>query len=63
MTEKDTETKLIEPLLTILKWELMSMDIKKGYPIKTEENTKEADYVLMIDSKPRMIIEGTKRND
>ena len=57
MTEKETETWLVEPMLEILQWDTKNIDVRKGYPIKTEGSNYEADYALMINARPRMLIE------
>ena len=60
MSEQETETKLVEPMLKILQWDPKSIDFRKGYPIKTDGSSYEADYALMINSKPRILIEVKK---
>ena len=42
MSERDTETKLVEPILEILQWDPKSIAVKKGYQIKTEGHNYEA---------------------
>ena len=60
MSEKDTETKLVEPVLDMLNWDTKNINVRKGYRVKTEGTNYEADYALMIDSKPRILIEVKK---
>ncbi len=60
MSEQETETRLIEPMLEILQWNPRGINVRKGYQVKTEKNNYEADYVLMIDQKPRVLIEVKK---
>jgi len=60
MSERETETRLIEPMLDILQWDPTSIDVRKGYPIKTEGRNYKADYALMIGSKPRILVEVKK---
>jgi len=60
MSEKDTETKLVEPVLDMLNWDPKNINVRKGYRVKTEGANYEADYALMIDSRPRILIEVKK---
>lgn len=61
MTEQETETMLVEPLLDILQWNPKRIDdVRKGYSIKAEGANYEADYALMLNSKPRILIEVKK---
>lgn len=60
MSEKETETWLVEPLLDILQWDTKTPSVRKGYSIKTEGKSYEADYALIVNSKPRILIEVKK---
>jgi hypothetical protein len=60
MSEKETETWLVEPMLDILQWDTKSPSVRKGYPIKTEGRSYEADYALIVNSKARILIEVKK---
>ena len=61
MSEEETETWLVEPLLEILQWDTKDpAAIRKRYSIKTEGRDYKADYALMVNSKPRILIEVKK---
>ncbi len=44
-------------MLEILQWNPRGVNVRKGYQVKTEGSNYEADYVLTIDRKPRILIE------
>lgn len=60
MSEEETETWLVEPLLEILQWDAKTPAVRKRYPIKTEGRDYKADYALMVNTKPRILIEVKK---
>lgn len=45
MSEQETETRLIEPMLEILQWNPRGVNVRKGYQVKTEKNNYDLNFV------------------
>lgn len=62
LDEQTTRTKLIDPFLRQLGWNLISSDVDLEYPVQMMSSDKQVDYALKIDSEPEVFIEA-KRGD
>jgi predicted type IV restriction endonuclease len=62
LDEQTTRTKLIDPFLRHLGWNLVSSDVDLEYPIQMMSSNKQVDYALKNDSEPEVFIEA-KRGD
>lgn len=56
--EANTKKKLIEPLLDILGWELLGNEVRLEYPIQVGTSSVHADYALIIEGKPVVLVEA-----
>ena len=58
MDEQNTQRKLVEPLLELLGWEMLSPEVELEYSVKMGVGTKRADYALMIEETPVVFVEA-----
>jgi hypothetical protein len=58
MDEQNTRRKLIEPLLEILGWNMLSEDVELEYSVQMGVGTKKVDYALMIEGAPVVFVEA-----
>lgn len=49
MNEQNTRRKIIEPLLKLLGWDMLSTDVELEYSVQMGVGTKKVDYALMIE--------------
>ena len=56
--EANTKKKLIEPLLEILGWELLGSEVRLEYPIQVGTSSGHADYALILEGKPVVLVEA-----
>jgi hypothetical protein len=57
-SEANTKKKLIEPLLQILGWDLLSNEIQLEYPLRIGTSSAHVDYALILEEKPIVFIEA-----
>jgi len=62
MDEQNTRRKLVEPLIEILGWEILSPDVELEYSVQMGSGTKKVDYALLIEGNPVVFVE-TKGSD
>lgn len=62
LDEQTTRTKLIDPFLRHLGWNLISSDVDLEYPVQMMSSNKQVDYALKVDSEPEVFVEA-KRGD
>jgi hypothetical protein len=58
MNEQNTCRKIIEPLIGILGWEIISSEVKLEYSVQMGSGTKKADYALLLEEKPVVFVEA-----
>lgn len=58
MDEQNTRRKLIEPLLEILGWDMLSEDVELEYSVQMGVGTKKVDYALLIEGAPVVFVEA-----
>ncbi|SNR54822.1 type I restriction enzyme HsdR N-terminal domain-containing protein [Halorubrum vacuolatum] len=58
MDEENTKRKLIEPLTTLLGWDILSTDVELEYSVQMGRGTKKVDYALKINDVPVVFIEA-----
>lgn len=58
MDEQNTQRKLIEPLLELLGWDMLSPEVELEYSVQMGVGTKKADYALMIEEAPVVFVEA-----
>ena len=58
MDESNTKTKVIEPLLEILGWEVVSGAVELEYSVQMGVGTKKADYALLLQGQPVVFVEA-----
>jgi predicted type IV restriction endonuclease len=62
-SEANTKKRLIEPLLEILGWDLLSNEVRLEYPVKIGSRSTYVDYALMLEDKPVVLVEAKSFND
>ncbi|TKX84967.1 restriction endonuclease subunit R [Halorubrum sp. SS5] len=58
MDEENTKRKIIEPLIDLLGWEILSEDVELEYSVQMGSGTKRVDYALKIEGTPVVFIEA-----
>lgn len=58
MDEQNTRRKVIEPLLELLGWEMLSSDVELEYSVQMGVGTKKVDYALEIEETPVVFVEA-----
>lgn len=58
MNEQNTRRKIIEPLIELLGWDMLSADIELEYSVQMGVGTKKVDYALMIEDTPVAFVEA-----
>lgn len=58
MDEENTKRKIIEPLIEVLGWDILSPDVELEYSIQMGSGTKKVDYALKIEEAPVVFIEA-----
>jgi len=57
-SEANTKKKIVEPILSILSWDVQSNEVMLEYPIKIGSTAKYVDYALMLENKPVVLVEA-----
>lgn len=58
MDEQNTKRKIIEPLIDLLGWEILSSDVELEYSVQMGSGTKKVDYGLKLESAPVVFVEA-----
>lgn len=58
MDEQNTKRKLIEPLLELLGWDMLSPEVELEYSVQMGSGTKKVDYALMLEGTPVVFVEA-----
>ncbi|WP_323677571.1 type I restriction enzyme HsdR N-terminal domain-containing protein [Halorubellus sp. PRR65] len=58
MDESNTKRKIIEPLLELLGWRVVSADVELEYSVQIGVGTKKADYALLLEERPVVFVEA-----
>lgn len=58
MDEQNTKRKVIEPLIEILGWDIISTDVELEYSIQMGSGTKKVDYALKLQDTPVVFVEA-----
>jgi len=58
MDEQNTQRKLVEPLLELLGWDLISPEVELEYSVQMGVGTKKVDYALLIEDTPVVLVEA-----
>lgn len=58
MNEQNTRRKIIEPLLELLGWDMLSTDVELEYSVQMGVGTKKVDYALMLEDTPVVFVEA-----
>lgn len=58
MDEENTKRKIIEPLIELLGWEMLSSDVELEYSVQMGSGTKKVDYALKIEEAPVVFLEA-----
>lgn len=58
MDEQNTKRKIIEPLLELLGWDMLSSDVELEYSVQMGTGTKKVDYALKIEDTPVVFVEA-----
>jgi len=58
MDEENTKRKIIEPLVELLGWDILSADVELEYSVQIGSGTKKVDYALKIEETPVVFIEA-----
>jgi len=57
-SEPNTKKKIIEPLLETLGWDTRTGEVDLEYPIRMGTGTHNADYALVLENKPAVLVEA-----
>lgn len=57
-SEANTKNRIIEPLLEILGWDLLSNEVRLEYPVRIGTKSSYVDYALMLEDKPVVLVEA-----
>lgn len=57
-SEINTRTKLVDPLLELLGWDVRSNNVTLEYPIKLGSSTVHVDYALLKNNRPIVLVES-----
>jgi predicted type IV restriction endonuclease len=58
MDEENTKRKLIEPLIDLLGWDILSSAVELEYSVQMGSTTKRVDYALKIEGTPVVFVEA-----
>jgi len=58
MDEQNTKRKIIEPLLELLGWNMLSSDVELEYSVQMGTGTQKVDSALKIEGTPVVFIEA-----
>lgn len=58
MDEQNTRRKIIEPLIEILGWDILSSDVELEYSVRMGAGTKKVDYALILEDTPVVFVEA-----
>jgi len=58
MDEENTKRKIIEPLIDLLGWDILSADVELEYSVQMGSGTKKVDYALKIEDTPVVFVEA-----
>jgi hypothetical protein len=58
MDEENTKRKIIEPLIELLRWNILSSDVELEYSVQMGSGTKKVDYALKREGTPVVFVEA-----
>ena len=58
MDEQNTKRKIIEPLIEVLGWDILSSDVELEYSVQIGTGTKKVDYSLNLEGTPVVFVEA-----
>jgi len=58
MDEENTKRKIIEPLINLLEWDILSSDVELEYSVQMGSGTKKVDYALKQEGTPVVFVEA-----
>lgn len=58
MDEENTKRKIIEPLIELLEWDVLSSDVELEYSVQMGSGTKKVDYALKREGTPVVFVEA-----
>lgn len=58
MDEQNTKRKIIEPLIELLGWDILSTEVELEYSVQMGRGTKKVDYALKIEDTPVVFVEA-----
>lgn len=58
MDEENTKRKIIEPLIELLGWDVLSSDVELEYSVQMGSGTKKVDYALKREGTPVVFVEA-----
>ncbi|WP_162224592.1 type I restriction enzyme HsdR N-terminal domain-containing protein [Halorussus amylolyticus] len=58
MDEENTKRKIIEPLIDLLGWEILSSDVELEHSVQMGSGTKKVDYALKREGTPVVFVEA-----
>lgn len=58
MDEQNTKRKVIEPLIELLGWDILSTEVELEYSVQMGTGTKKVDYALKLEGTPVVFIEA-----
>lgn len=58
MDEQNTKRKIIEPLIELLGWDMLSSEVELEYSVQMGTGTKKVDYALKIEDTPVVFVEA-----
>lgn len=58
MDEENTKRKIIEPLIELLGWDILSAEVELEHSVQMGSGTKKVDYALKIEDTPVVFVEA-----
>lgn len=58
MDEQNTKRKIIEPLIELLGWDILSTSVELEYSVQMGSGTKKVDYALKLEDTPVVFVEA-----
>lgn len=58
MDEQNTKRKIIEPIIELLGWDILSSDVELEYSVQMGAGTKKVDYALKFEGTPVIFVEA-----
>lgn len=58
MDEQNTKTKLIQPLIDVIGWDIYSSEVELEFPVKMGRSSKKVDFAMLLNDTPVLFVEA-----